>query len=136
VENPVVNRVAFEGNHKIKDEQLLAEVQTKPRGTFSRALVQGDVQRIVDIYQHNGRYDVTVTPKVVDLPNGRVDLVYEINEGAKTGVEKIVFIAKSGLLYKVLIRNMSFFGLPPQGRHQDRRDKLVELPEVERHVRC
>jgi outer membrane protein insertion porin family len=95
VENPVVNRVAFEGNHKIKDEQLLAEVQTKPRGTFSRALVQGDVQRIVDIYQHNGRYDVTVTPKVVDLPNGRVDLVYEINEGAKTGVEKIVFIGNS-----------------------------------------
>jgi outer membrane protein insertion porin family len=92
VENPVVNRVAFEGNHKVKDEQLQSEVQTKARGTFSRALVQGDVQRIVDIYQHNGRYDVQVIPKVVELPNGRVDLIYEINEGAKTGVEKIVFV--------------------------------------------
>jgi outer membrane protein insertion porin family len=92
VENPVVNKVAFEGNHKVKDEQLQSEVQTKARGTFSRALVQGDVQRIVDIYQHNGRYDVQVIPKVIDLPNGRVDLVYEINEGAKTGVEKIVFV--------------------------------------------
>jgi outer membrane protein insertion porin family len=92
VENPVVNRVAFEGNHKVKDEQLQSEVQTKARGTFSRALVQGDVQRIVDIYQHNGRYDVQVLPKVIDLPNGRVDLVYEINEGAKTGVEKIIFV--------------------------------------------
>src|SRR5262249_55637774 len=91
VENPVVNKVAFEGNHKVKDEQLLAEIQTKPRGTFSRALVQGDVQRIVDIYQHNGRYDVQVAPKVIDLPNGRVDLVFEVNEGGKTGVEKIVF---------------------------------------------
>ncbi len=95
VENPVVNKVAFEGNHKVKDEQLTAEIQTKPRGTFSRAVVQGDVQRIVDIYQHNGRYDVTVMPRVIDLPNGRVDLVYEINEGAKTGVEKIVFVGNN-----------------------------------------
>ena len=92
VENPVVNKVAFEGNHKVKDEQLLQEIQTKPRGTFSRALVQGDVQRIIDIYQHSGRYDVQVVPKVIDLPSGRVDLVFEINEGAKTGVEKIVFV--------------------------------------------
>jgi outer membrane protein insertion porin family len=92
VENPVVNKVAFEGNHKVKDEQLLSEVQSKPRGTFSRALVQGDTQRIAEIYQRNGRYDVQVTPKVIDLPNGRVDLVFEINEGAKTGVEKIAFV--------------------------------------------
>jgi outer membrane protein insertion porin family len=95
VENPVVNKVAFEGNHKVKDEQLQSEIQTKPRGTFSRALVQGDVQRIVDIYQHNGRYDVQVTPKVIDLPNGRVDLVFEVNEGGKTGVEKIVFVGNN-----------------------------------------
>ncbi len=92
VENPVVNKVAFEGNHKVKDEQLLSEVQTKPRGTFSPALVKGDVIRIVDIYKHNGRFDVQVVPKVIDLPNGRVDLVFEINEGAKTGVEKINFV--------------------------------------------
>jgi outer membrane protein insertion porin family len=92
VENPVINKVAFEGNHKVKDEQLSAEIQSKPRGTLSRALVQNDTQRIVEIYQRNGRYDVQVVPKVIDLPNGRVDLVYEINEGEKTGVEKIVFV--------------------------------------------
>jgi outer membrane protein insertion porin family len=91
VENPVINRVAFEGNKKVKDEQLAAEVQSKARGTLSRALVQNDVQRIVEIYQHNGRYDVRVEPKVIDLPNGRVDLVFEVNEGVKTGVESIVF---------------------------------------------
>jgi outer membrane protein insertion porin family len=95
VENPVVNKVAFEGNHKVKDEQLLAEVQSKPRGTFSRALVQSDTQRLVEIYQRNGRYDVQVAPKVIDLPNGRVDLVFEINEGAKTGVEKIIFVGNN-----------------------------------------
>ena len=95
VENPVINKVAFEGNHKVKDEQLAGEVQSKPRGTFSRALVQNDTQRIYEIYQRNGRYDVQVVPKVIDLPNGRVDLVFEINEGAKTGVEKIIFVGNN-----------------------------------------
>src|SRR5713101_4308816 len=92
VENPVINRIAFEGNKTVKDEQLAAEVQSKARGTFSRAVVQNDVQRIIEIYQHNGRYDVRVEPKVIDLPNGRVDLVFEVNEGVKTGVESIVFV--------------------------------------------
>ncbi len=92
VENPVINRVAFEGNKKVKDEQLAAEIQSKARGTFSRAVVQNDVQRIVEIYQRNGRYDVRVEPKVIDLPNGRVDLVFEVTEGTKTGVERIVFV--------------------------------------------
>jgi outer membrane protein insertion porin family len=92
VENPVINKVAFEGNHKAKDEQLLEEIQSKPRGTFSRAVVQADVQRIVDIYQHTGRYDVRVEPKIIELPNNRVDLVFEINEGGHTGVNKIAFI--------------------------------------------
>ncbi len=92
VENPVINRVAFEGNKKVKDEQLSAEIQSKARGTFSRATVQSDVSRIVDVYHHGGRYDVRVDPKIIELPNGRVDLVFEINEGEKTGVADIIFI--------------------------------------------
>src|SRR6266436_9676899 len=92
VENPVINRVAFEGNKKAKDEQLSTEVQSKARGTFSRATVQNDVQRIIEIYQRGGRYDVRVEPKIIELPNGRVDLVFEITEGAKTGILKIIFV--------------------------------------------
>ena len=95
IENPVINKVAFEGNHKVKDEQFASEIQSKPRGTFSRAVVQSDVQRIVDIYQHSGRYDVRVDPKVIELPNNRVDLVFEVNEGPKTGVVKINFIGNN-----------------------------------------
>jgi outer membrane protein insertion porin family len=95
VENPVINRVAFEGNKKVKDEQLSAEIQSKARGTFSRATVQNDVQRIIEVYQHGGRYDVRVEPKVIELPNGRVDLVYEVTEGTKTGVEKIIFVGNN-----------------------------------------
>jgi outer membrane protein insertion porin family len=91
VENAVINRVQFEGNKKAKDEQLSSEVQSKPRGTYSRALVQSDVQRILEVYQRSGRYDVRVVPKIIELPNGRVDLIFEINEGDKTGVAKIVF---------------------------------------------
>jgi outer membrane protein insertion porin family len=92
VENPVINRIAFEGNKKAKDEQLSAEIQSKARGTFSRATVQSDVSRIVDVYHRSGRYDVHVEPKIIELPNGRVDLVFEINEGEKTGVADIIFV--------------------------------------------
>jgi outer membrane protein insertion porin family len=92
VENPVINRVAFEGNKKAKDEQLTAEVQSKARGTLSRPMVQADVQRIIEIYHRSGRFDVRVEPKIIELPNNRVDLVFEINEGAKTGVKEIRFL--------------------------------------------
>jgi outer membrane protein insertion porin family len=92
VENPVINRVAFEGNKKLKDEQVSTEVQSKARGTLSLPTVQADVQRIVEIYRRNGRFDVRVEPKIIDLPNNRVDLVFEINEGDKTGIKKIVFV--------------------------------------------
>jgi outer membrane protein insertion porin family len=91
VENSVLNRVAFEGNKKLKDEQLSLEVQSKPRGTFSRPMIQADTQRIVEVYRRAGRYDVRVVPKVIELPNNRVDLVYEITEGQKTGVKRIDF---------------------------------------------
>jgi outer membrane protein insertion porin family len=92
IENPVIDKVAFEGNSKVKEEQLSAEVQSKSRGTFSRAMVQADAQRIVEIYQRNGRYDVKVDPKIIELPNNRVNLVFEITEGEKTGITKIFFV--------------------------------------------
>ena len=91
-ENPVINRVAFEGNKKAKDTQLETEVQSKPRGTLSKPTVQADVQRIIAIYQHTGYFDVSVVPKIIELPNNRVDLVFEISEGAKTGVKLIRFL--------------------------------------------
>jgi outer membrane protein insertion porin family len=95
VENPVIGRVIFEGNRKVKDEQLSTEVQSKPRGSLSRPLVQSDVQRINDIYHHMGRYDVKVVPQLIDQPNNRVDLVFEITEGAKTGVKQIDFVGNN-----------------------------------------
>ena len=92
IENAVINRVAFEGNKKIKDEQLSAEIQSKPRGTLSRPMVQSDVLRITEIYRRAGRYDVRVDPQMIQQPNNRVDLVFVITEGQKTGVKSITFI--------------------------------------------
>ena len=95
VENPVINRIAFEGNKKVKDEQLSAEIQSKPRGTFSRPMVQSDAQRIAEIYRRNGRYDVRVTPEIIEQPNNRVDLVFTIDEGVKTSVKTIEFVGNN-----------------------------------------
>jgi outer membrane protein insertion porin family len=95
VENPVIGRIAFEGNKKIKDEQLTGEVQSKARGTFSRAMVQSDTLRIAEIYRRSGRYDVRVTPEIIEQPNNRVDLVFTVEEGAKTGVKSIEFVGNN-----------------------------------------
>jgi len=106
VEAPVINQVAFEGNKKAKDEQLQAEIQSKPRGTLSKSVVQSDVQRIIEVYQRSGRFDVHVDPKIIELPNNRVNLVFEIKEGAKTGIKEIDFVGahafSSGRLMNVI----------------------------------
>src|ERR1700704_5195727 len=95
VENPVIGRVAFEGNKKVKDEQLSGEIQSKPRGTLSRPMVQSDAQRIAEIYRRSGRYDVRVTPEIIEQPNNRVDLIFTITEGSKTGVKSVEFIGNN-----------------------------------------
>ncbi|MDE2473199.1 MAG: outer membrane protein assembly factor BamA [Bradyrhizobium sp.] len=91
-EAKVIDRVAFEGNKKIKDEELKAVVESKPRGPLQRALVQSDASRIVEAYRHAGRDDVRVVPQIIDRGNDRVDLVYEVTEGAKTTIRKINFV--------------------------------------------
>ncbi len=92
VENPIINRLAFEGNRRITDETLRDEVKLRPRVVFTRSRVQADLQRIMDIYRRSGRFSATVEPKVIQLPQNRVDLVFEINEGDLTGIRKISFI--------------------------------------------
>jgi outer membrane protein insertion porin family len=92
VENPIINQVVFEGNNALGEEKLREEVTIRPRGIFTRARVQQDVQRIVELYRRSGRIGATVTPKIVELPQRRVDLIFEINEGPKTGVSRVNFL--------------------------------------------
>ncbi len=92
VENPIINRMAFEGNKRIEDEELETEVQLRPRIVYTRRRVQNDVQRITQLYRRKGRFAATVEPKIILLEQNRVDLVFEINEGPVTEIRKIDFI--------------------------------------------
>ncbi len=92
VENPTINRIAFEGNRHLESDKLQAEIQLRPRGVYNRSKVQGDVQRLLDLYKRNGRFAATVDPKIIKQPNNRVDLIFEINEGAPTYVTRIDFV--------------------------------------------
>jgi len=94
-ETPVLDRVAFEGNKKIKDKELSAVIESKSRGPLQRAVVQADVGRIMEAYRHAGRNNVGVVPKIIDRGNGRVDLVYEVTEGQKTTVRQINFVGNN-----------------------------------------
>lgn len=92
VENPVINQVAFEGNSEVDTDTLRAEVQLKPRSVYTRARVQGDVQRILDVYRRQGRFAASVEPKIIELEQSRVNLVFEINEGGATKVQGVNFV--------------------------------------------
>ncbi len=95
VENPIINRVIFEGNSALKEDKLKDEVTIRPRGIFTRAKVQGDVQRIIELYRRSGRIGVTVTPQIVELPQKRIDLIFKIDEGPKSGVLSLNFLGNS-----------------------------------------
>jgi len=91
-ENPIVNRVTYEGNDAISTEDLEKEVQLKPRLVYTLPRVQKDVQRILDLYRRSGRFGALVEPKLVRLEQNRVDVIFEITEGKHTGVRHIRFI--------------------------------------------
>lgn len=95
VENPIINRIAFEGNSKISDKDLRAEITERPRVVYTRSRVQNDVERILTLYRRHGRFAASVNPQVIQLSENRVDLVFEINEGPSTGVRSINFVGNS-----------------------------------------
>ena len=92
VENPLINRVAFEGNNARTDEELGTEINLRPRVIFTRTKIQNDVERILTIYRRTGRFAAKVEPKLIQLPQNRVDLIFEINEGDITNVESVRFV--------------------------------------------
>lgn len=91
VENPLINQVNFEGNSKIDDKTLQKEVEVKGRMIFTRAQVQSDTQRVLALYQKSGYYNVRVAPKLIRLPENRINLVFEVTEGSETIVKAINF---------------------------------------------
>ena len=91
-ENPIVNRIAFEGNHKLSDDTLRPEMQLRPRAVFTPAIAQADRQKILDLYARRGYFAARVDPKIIELPQNRVDVVYEISDGASTLISRIAFV--------------------------------------------
>jgi outer membrane protein insertion porin family len=92
VENPIVNQVVIEGNKRIEDDQLLPELKLSSRSIYTKTALQNDVKRILDIYQKSGRFSAEVTPKVIQLEQNRIDLVFEVDEGERTEIEQIKFV--------------------------------------------
>jgi outer membrane protein insertion porin family len=95
MENPIISEIAFEGNDKVKETELQAETQLRPRVVYTRAAVQQDVQRMLQIYRRLGNYGATIDPKIIELDQNRVNLVYEIREGEKTKVRSVKFVGNS-----------------------------------------
>lgn len=95
VENPIIGEVAFEGNKRIEDEDLSKEITLAPRAVYTKAVLQQDVKRILDLYQKSGRFSASVEPKVIELDQNRVNIVFEVDEGDRAKVEKISFVGNS-----------------------------------------
>ena len=117
VENPLVNRVAFEGNHKLTDDQLRPEMQLKPRAVFTPALAEQDRQHILDLYAKTGYYNARVDPQVIRLDQNRVDVVFQINDGSVDADQQ-----------DRLRRQSRIQRGPPVGGDQQPRGALVALP--------
>jgi len=94
-ENPVINRIVLEGNKRIKEEKIRPEIKLAPRQIFTRSKARADVNRIIELYKRQGRYAATVEPKMVLLDQNRVDVVFEIHEGAKSRVRSINIIGNN-----------------------------------------
>ncbi|WP_371682921.1 outer membrane protein assembly factor BamA [Brevundimonas sp. MF30-B] len=113
VENPIINQVVFEGNSAIREDKLREEVTISPRGIYTRARVQEDVGKIIELYRLSGRIGARVSPKLVQLEQNRVDVIFEIDEGPKTGVSDIIFQGNSAFsdsdLREVMITKQSRF---------------------------
>jgi outer membrane protein insertion porin family len=88
-ENPVINRIVLEGNKRIKDDKINPEIRLAPRQIFTRSKARADVARIIELYRRQGRFAAAVEPKIVQLEQNRVDVVFEVNEGPRSKIRQI-----------------------------------------------
>ena len=114
IENPIINRINFEGNDRIDDDELLPEIQLRPRVVYTRTRVQADVARLQEVYRRSGRFAAAITPEVIQLDQNRVDLVFTIDEGPLTTIRSISFIGNEvysdgDLEDQILSEEESFF---------------------------
>jgi len=105
-ENPVINRIILEGNKRLKDDKITPEIKLAPRQIFTRAAVRSDVDRILELYRRQGRFAARVEPKIVQLDQNRVDVVFEIYEGDLAKVRAINILGNSNFSDERLRKEM------------------------------
>jgi outer membrane protein insertion porin family len=134
VENPIISKIIFEGNDAVKTETLASEISLKPRMVFSKAKVQNDTNRIIEIYSKTGRFDAVVKPQIMELSQNRVNLVFEIKEGKKATINKIFFIgnkqfSSQKLQSVIMSKEYKFYNFFAKTEHYDpdlvEHDKLL-----------
>jgi outer membrane protein insertion porin family len=110
-ENPVINRIVLEGNKRLKEDKIRPEIKLAPRQIYTRSKVRADVARIIELYRRQGRFAATVEPKMVQLDQNRVDIVFEVSEGPKSKVRQINIIGnekfKDGELRSQMVTKQS-----------------------------
>ncbi|MBB3345993.1 outer membrane protein insertion porin family [Sphingomonas sp. BK069] len=128
-ENPIINRVIFEGNKRLKEDKIGKEVRLKPRQIFTRSAVRADVARIIELYRRQGRFAATVQPKMVSLDQNRVDVIFEVSEGPKSKVRQINIIGNKvfddgKLRAQMATKEARFFRILSSGTSYDQ-DRLA-----------
>jgi outer membrane protein insertion porin family len=119
-ENPVINRIILEGNKRIKDDKISPEIRLAPRQIFTRTKARADVARIIELYRRQGRFAARVEPKIVQLEQNRVDVVFEIDEGPRSKIRQINIIGNDkfsdgDLRSQMATKRTSFFSFLGSG---------------------
>ncbi len=133
IENPVISKIVFEGNDAIKSDTLLSEISLKPRMVLSKTKIQSDTNRIVEIYSKTGRFNVVVKPQIIEMDQNRVNLIFEIKEGKKAKISKILFIgnkhfSNSKLQSVMMSKEYKFYSFFAKTDHYD--SDLVEYDKL------
>ncbi|HET7577492.1 MAG TPA: outer membrane protein assembly factor BamA [Sphingomicrobium sp.] len=105
-ENPVINRIVLEGNKRLKNDKIMPEIKLAPRQIFTRSAVRSDVDRILELYRRQGRFAARVEPKIVQLDQNRVDVIFEIYEGDLAKVRAINILGNKQFSDKRLRKEM------------------------------
>ena len=106
-ENPLVNKVAFEGNKKVGDDAIKPEIQTRPRAVYTPGMVEADRQKILDLYAKKGNFDATVEPRIIRQDQNRVDVVFQITDGPSALISKIAIVGNHAFSESRLIEDIS-----------------------------
>ncbi len=91
-ENPLVNQVFFSGNKVVADKDALAAISLKARAVYTPAAAEADRRALLDAYAKKGYYNATVTPDIIFLPDNRVNVVFNVNDGTQTLISRINFL--------------------------------------------